>query len=484
MAFRGAQIGKIENTAEYLNHLGNAQDDELVLIVDGYDIWFQLTVETLTSRYYKILEKANDRLRGRFKPSAAGQMQGNDVALSNRIIFGAGKHCDPNQLHTMACYPIPLSPLPSDVYGGNTDTIVGWNERSSFRQRYLNSGFIVGPVGEMRRLFAQAKDITEGWQKLWAAIHIPTNDPQDDGSKTSEYFYHGSDQSVFNKIFGRQEYVREVLRRRLDPDATGRSSTLEGAAIPDVLNPPFMHEGWNEERFWSNKADELALSEHLGLQLVDHKDPWKADIDKLLDDYDFGIALDYFSDLGHNTEDSEREARWLRYDEAPESQVDLASRGPFDCSVRLEPLRRLPQDVFDSNHPVEKLRSNASQSDASPTNQNPWLATPLYTNLCLSNGTSARLPVLIHHNGDKAPLNTAWHNMEWLYRLAKPLLEAEGQQSPGFDHNSGDREGWLGRSGREAPSAGGAWAGSGFPVSWGQACPADLLREGQVFGPG
>lgn len=128
-----------------------SQDDDLVFMMDAYgvssytpyadykpylslDIWFQLRPEVLISGYHAINAAANKRLQARLGDAVQKEN------LKQTIIFGAGKRCAPNQMHTVACYPIPESPLPDNVYGANTDTVMGKNKYTSLKQRYLNSG--------------------------------------------------------------------------------------------------------------------------------------------------------------------------------------------------------------------------------------------------------------------------------------------------------------------------------------------------------
>jgi hypothetical protein len=166
----GSHVAKVYGVLEYLESLDSSKDNELVLMMDAYgafdsyeqignikahleaDIWFQLRPEVLIQRWRAINEAANARLEDRL--GYAVKVEG----LQQTIIFGAGKRCAPNQVHTVACYPIPESPLPADIYGANTDTIMGRNKYTSLRQRYLNSGYIIGPVGDMRRMFRRAAE--------------------------------------------------------------------------------------------------------------------------------------------------------------------------------------------------------------------------------------------------------------------------------------------------------------------------------------
>ncbi|KAK3081168.1 hypothetical protein LTS18_009507 [Coniosporium uncinatum] len=95
----GSHLAKISKTLEYLNSLGPDQDDELVLMIDGYDIWFQLPFDVMIRTYYRAKERADARLRSRL--GRAADIEG----IRQDIIFGAGKRCAPNLLWSIACYP-------------------------------------------------------------------------------------------------------------------------------------------------------------------------------------------------------------------------------------------------------------------------------------------------------------------------------------------------------------------------------------------
>lgn len=308
------------------------------------DIWFQLRPEVLISRYHSINDAANERLRQRL--GRAVDKEG----LSQTIIFGAGKRCAPNQVHTIACYPIPDSPLPHDLYGLNTDTIMGRNKYTSLRQRYLNSGYVIGPVGDMRKL----------WQRAQEILKASKEDPEwDNGSHGADFMYHGSDQSVFNIILGQQEFQREVMRRRhrttadkaqgIAPDPP--PTRIEGTLIDDPINPSWTHE------------------------------PFEAKEGK---PYEFGIGLDYFSELGQQTVNSEEDARYLQYDGDLGFQVNRDPNGHFDCPRKVS--GNLPADVEMSRPPFEGYAQ--SQMDE----QKNWKGVPLYTNMCLNTIVS----ILIH----------------------------------------------------------------------------------------
>lgn len=396
-----------------------SMDDDLVLMMDAYgafnlydklankeahleaDIWFQLPPEVLISRYHAINAAANRRLTSRL-----GRTARQEEGITQTIIFGAGKRCAPNEVHTIACYPMPESPLPDDLYGPNTDTIMGRNKYTSLRQRWLNSGYAIGPVKDMRKLFKRAEEKVEESEK---------HDYYDNGSHGTDLMYHGSDQSVFNIIIGEQEYQREVVRRRylssIDK-ARGKKKVaptyIEGTKVDDPLNPKFVHE------------------------------PMKAEAGK---SYEFGMGLDYFSDLGQQTVNSEEDARWIRYDSDFEEQI--GEQTLFECSSKLTP--GLPEDMSRLRGPFDSVSAEGFEGGRPSS----WTEIPLYSNICLNT-----IPVMIHHNGDKDAREHSWPEL-WIQPHARKMLAAT-------ENRDGAMEGLV---------------GSQHAFSWDELCPADMERE-------
>ena len=55
---------KVETILAYLHLLEDSQtatEDDMILILDGFDIWLQLRPEVLLKRYYKIMEATDER---------------------------------------------------------------------------------------------------------------------------------------------------------------------------------------------------------------------------------------------------------------------------------------------------------------------------------------------------------------------------------------------------------------------------------------
>jgi hypothetical protein len=50
----GSHLAKINGTAQYLNGLDETHDDDLLLMLDGYDAWIQLRPQTVVDRFFDI----------------------------------------------------------------------------------------------------------------------------------------------------------------------------------------------------------------------------------------------------------------------------------------------------------------------------------------------------------------------------------------------------------------------------------------------
>ncbi|KAF7195274.1 hypothetical protein HII31_03480 [Pseudocercospora fuligena] len=389
----GSHIAKIYGVRDYLQGLDAASDDDLLLVIDAYDVWFQLPPEILISRYHAINAAANRRLAARLGNAAEVER------ITQSIIFGASKRCTPNQLQTVACYPIPDSPVPKDMYGSNTDTTLGRNMFSSFRPRFLCAGWMIGRVADMRRMFQRASEKTESTGV----------DEWDNGSLLSDLLYSGSDQSIFNTLLGEQEFQREVMRRRhltwpqrLQGQSKVKGTRIDGVEIEDLLNPSFVH------------------------QPMEHKDG-RPD--------EFGIGVDYFSELVQQTINSDGDLHYLRHGENVSAQLQNRHQ-MFDCSYKVD--GTMPQDIQSSIPPVSGVK---------------WEEVPLLTNLCFNS-----IPVMIHHNGAKVDRILKWEDT-WMQPYASLLLD----KIQGF---AGSEK----HSTSETPTNG-AFLPDGTHLSWRELCP-------------
>lgn len=457
-------LTKITKQLEYLETMlsSGGNGDELVLLVDGFDVWFQLRAEVLLSRYHFLNRAANARLR---KSLGRRAVKAGDIQQT--VIFGAAKVCS-NQPHTIGCFPAPEPYTPKDMFGGNTDTVMGRTPNSSKRPRYLASGFMLGPARDLRAILRRAQLKVD---------HLPEFDKDlDNGSGTSDFLYHGDDTSLFARIFGEQEYQREALRRNHSaaatwslgligpkgPDIESTRITDEGMMIKDVLSPSFTHE---------QMPRPTSLS---------RRDAAK--------EFEFGIGLDYGNDISMQTHDAERDFAYLVYSnftgtlgEAPKElahqqeenkpmrkedpktikqQIEHAwpGRNMFDCKPRIR--EDLPKDLMLSRIPYHAAPKAIFTTDGglspqdAPSNTS-WEEVRLYTNICLGS-----IPAIIHHNGDRGLLERDWEKM-WWHQWGSTLLEME-KIDRSKDPNS--------------PGVG-AWSDKGGFIGWNDLCPKDFDKE-------
>ncbi|KAL9576342.1 MAG: hypothetical protein Q9212_007182 [Teloschistes hypoglaucus] len=78
---KGTHAGKIRGVYNYLNNKDKIADADLVLIVDGYDVWFQLPPVIMVKRYNALINEANDRLRRRSSKARGRKGNGDDTEI-------------------------------------------------------------------------------------------------------------------------------------------------------------------------------------------------------------------------------------------------------------------------------------------------------------------------------------------------------------------------------------------------------------------
>ncbi|KAI9655920.1 MAG: hypothetical protein M1831_004765 [Alyxoria varia] len=422
--FGDSYLAKIIRTQEYMETMGNERDNDLLLVVDAYDVWFQLRKETLVARYNKIIKESNERLKQEL--GEAWNFEG----LRNRVVFGAGKRCSPNDPHSIGCYAVPEPPFLDDLYGNSTDMGIRSNKFGTTRPRFLNAGFIMGSVKGLRKLFSDAREEAE---KL---MIFEDQVPEDDSIHIHGATYH-SDQSVWNVLFGQQEYMREVMRLKYKPetDGIGRkipregprgSGRIDGKKVDNIFDPPFEH-----PNVGNLGADGLLARE-------------------------YGVALDYASDIVHNTDSAQTDAMWLDYGQPMEEQFNDTRRENHDCAQRVP--EEFPQDIL----------------DAGPPNQYPpieWSIQSYYTDICL-----ASVPVMVHHDGDKTARERDWSRM-WFYENGKRLFNFAGGGATAGHARSFEAHKAFPRPAGMVNEVGGAWLNNGRFLRWSEVCPKSWEEE-------
>jgi hypothetical protein len=195
---------RLKRILDYLNNKLLVKDDDLLLIVDGTDTWFQLPSDVMIRQYLSVVADANERLKTKYGDKEEGKQM-----FSQTIVFGAEKVCEGED---MACRYVPESTLPGDIYGENTG-----KEPALTPAKYLDSGMIIGPANDLRTLLVAAVKNFE-----------------------SEQSQAGTAQSVLATMFGEQQLAREAVKPATSkPTPTKWLDWFGGsAAEPTEEEPP------------------------------------------------------------------------------------------------------------------------------------------------------------------------------------------------------------------------------------------------------
>ncbi|KAK4617558.1 hypothetical protein CLAFUW4_12400 [Fulvia fulva] len=179
-----SHLFKITETLAYLRSLPPSADDDLVLILDAYDIWLQLRPDVLIGRYFEVLRKNDKRVKAE---GIYGKQHGGAV-IKHSIVQGPDKIHWPQGDQDAATWAVPESPLPRNAFGPLTDT-----DMFTARPRWLNSGTIMGPVKDMRDYFSATVDmLSRKYDSTWQ--------------------FRNSDQYYFAEVWAEQEVIRLQLR--------------------------------------------------------------------------------------------------------------------------------------------------------------------------------------------------------------------------------------------------------------------------------
>ncbi|KAK1985217.1 hypothetical protein LZ30DRAFT_686295 [Colletotrichum cereale] len=219
--FGGSHLGKIDGALDFLDGItsDDAPEDErlgpddLVIIVDAYDIWFQLPPSLLIRRYLAQNNAADERIRKEWDMSRSqlsSKISETSPTPRQSIIISTQKKCWPDAGlgFDSHCDALPESSARKDLYGPHTDEDP--KQIHKLRPRFVNSGSIIGPVREMQRVLRRAQDKVV--EKRAAGLNI------------------FSDQGVFAEIFGEQEIWRTSKRNNQAEWAKNQTEHPEDAA--------------------------------------------------------------------------------------------------------------------------------------------------------------------------------------------------------------------------------------------------------------
>lgn len=427
---KGSHAGKIRGVYDYLSDEKKVKDEDMVLVIDGYDVWFQLPPVIMIKRYQQLIYEANNRLRWRYgtevKPTEgeAGSEMGPKYTQS--VVFGADKLCWPNGSSDPACAAVPYSTLPKDAYGPSTDT-----DPDGFRNRprYLNSGTVMGPVKDVRAIYGVAVEKVEKENRGIIG-----------------------DQFVFAEIFGEQEYQRET--QRLSTQGTGGR--------------------WYE---WLSNALGASDSPLAANQTINNMTviPGRR--------YEFGIGLDYTSEMFQTMTHSANDIKFLTYNDTTVFSDIMAqhpnlkafpSVPPMDIQYAHGPLWYSSPGNHSSDSEDRILLPHSNKLDNLPERLD-WFEVPLGTNLY-----AGTIPSLLHINGDKSPLDDWWPSM-WYHpygrALVRRFIRSTQTRQAARAAAAGGQTWWDMRGGR-----GGVWTDTGSWMSWGEVCKKtedDVFQDGK-----
>ncbi|KAM0334210.1 hypothetical protein ACHAQA_001231 [Verticillium albo-atrum] len=187
-------LAKVRVISEYLDNMSQDADDDLFLMLDGYDVQLQLGPDVLIERYFKAVAAEDERIIQQLGPASAEKIAG---PLGRHIMFGADKVCWPTDLRRPGCWAIPPVPgMDDQMFGPLTDS----GDMAFLRPRWLNSGTIMGPVKEVRHFF----------RGTLAHINATYN---------PDFDFRESDQFYMTEVWGLQEIGRINAQLAEDPEA-------------------------------------------------------------------------------------------------------------------------------------------------------------------------------------------------------------------------------------------------------------------------
>ncbi|OAA42335.1 hypothetical protein BBO_04998 [Beauveria brongniartii RCEF 3172] len=355
----GSHIAKLESLHAAIESLladpdDIAHDDDLAVLVDSYDVWFQLPPSVLIQRYHQINKDADRRIRDQWRETWRGRDDFPIPPPKQNIVITSAKDCHPGP--ESGSHPHyhhwPQSPMPKFMYGPGTDKVSGplfdpARKYKKVRPRCVNSGMIMGTMGALRAALARSKEkIAEAertGRQLW------------------------SDQALLGEVIGDQELWREWARHlgaTWDGDAAG--APLSVGLHRDVV-----------------PVARAALREGKNFEL--------------------GIGLDYAFSTIPPTCSAEEDGDFVALSD--HKQVEAASeRAGVVDGVRV---RGVPTELLHTT-------PNAARDDIKyrdPLRDIAWGNVPLYTDFFF--GTT---PVGIHHNAYVDNLKT-WRIDNWWERM-------------------------------------------------------------------
>ncbi|CZR58143.1 uncharacterized protein PAC_08034 [Phialocephala subalpina] len=405
----GADI--VSNIFNFL-HGKEAHDDDLILIVEE-DAWFQLPAEVTINRFFHGLRDSNDKLLDKY-----GEVKYNDSSArtseqnqkySTKVLFGSTKECS-NGISDPACYSIPESPLPKDIYGDETDR---HPEGKYNRPRYMSSSMAMGRVADLRPIYKEAIEMLEF---------------EDIGKRGSQY--------IFSQIFGEQEYART-----LSLASAGNGPSKWRSWLMAVLSKPH-NPSVNPPNITLNAEKQ----------------------------YEFGIGLDHFSWIFQVMNNSAEDVRFVRFNHpsviASPSRISAKA---FKNPIRLSSdLSLAPPPFFQNQISAANPDPPLTELDNMHDDTALWTDIELSTNVIVP-GSS--VPASLNFHGSEYLLDGVMWEKMWFHPNARALMRQyirspDGPLAASAAAEGGDKW-WDLRGGK-----GGFWTDRGEWLEWNEVCGA------------
>ncbi|KAH7469716.1 hypothetical protein FOMA001_g14232 [Fusarium oxysporum f. sp. matthiolae] len=204
-----AHIAKLRGIKDYLHNAGGASDD-LVIIVDGFDVMAQIPAEAMIQRYFNLMAEADQRLADQ---RGITVKELHRTGVRQTLLWGTDKGCWPDSETDPRCWLVPFSAQPRLTWGLKTDT----GDLQYSDSRFLNSGTVIGPLGDLRKFIDAALSLIE-----------------DDWDQN--FLFRDSDQFYIATLYARQEYqrMRDLNGGDFPEDIAGRDVPRPEGGKDDV----------------------------------------------------------------------------------------------------------------------------------------------------------------------------------------------------------------------------------------------------------
>ncbi|KAH7139630.1 hypothetical protein B0J13DRAFT_504877, partial [Dactylonectria estremocensis] len=230
---KAAHIAKLRVLKRYLHGPAGENEDDLVMVMDGYDVLSQLPADVMIERYFDLMASADQRLADRYGITVE---EAHERDLRQTILWGADKGCFPPLLDDPQCWAVPESHLAHNVWGSKTGDGTGVHYTDPI---FLNSGTVIGPLGDLRRF------IDKVLQKI-------------ESEWTKDFKYRNSDQYWCSKVYVRQEVERTKNitggffpgvsgNRKLPTPKNGTADRTEFHVGVDAESSFAMTQCWNDQ---------------------------------------------------------------------------------------------------------------------------------------------------------------------------------------------------------------------------------------------